>query len=155
MTTRGVEPRMLKRDMLGRDVLYRRLIKDILRGKRPATLFLDNASPFELSVNRLTPKPGQEPPADRPDLASDKVIAQISDRRAKALGRIFYGWAVLSVEDAGLDGRAVHLAPQENNQWHVNIRLPIEAQKNNDIRKRHADLLAAYVKWRPRPSPES
>ena len=151
MTNPDVEPRMLKRDMLGRDVLSRRLIKDILRGKCPAAPFLDGASPFELSVNRLTPKPGQAPPADRPDLVSDEVIAQISDRRAKALGRIFYGWAVLSVEDAGLDGRTVHLAPQENNPWHVNIKLPIEAQKNNAIRKRHADLLAAHVQWRPRP----
>ena len=142
---------MLKQDMLGRDVLSRRLIKAILKGKNPAGLFWDGASPFELSVNRLTPKPGQAPPADRPDLASDTVIAQISDRRAEALGRIFYGWAVISVEDAGRSGRVVQATPQKNNRWHVSIRLPVEAQKDEKIRRDHADWLAANVQWRPRP----
>lgn len=146
-----VKPRIESADLLGRDVLSRSHRKKIQRGILLPSLFIDKASPFDLSVNRLAPKPGREPPADRPDLASDEVIAQISDRRAQALGRTFYGWAVLSVEEAGQDGRVVLLAPTEGNDWHVNIRLPVAAQKSFSLRKRHASLLAAHVKWRSRP----
>ena len=146
-----VEPRIEAADMLGRDVLSSSNRKKIQRGLPLPSLFIDHASPLELSVNRLTPKPDQEPPADRPDLASDAVIAQISDRRAKALGRNFYGWAVLSVEDAEQDGRIVLPAPEEGNDWHANIKLPVAAQNHFLLRKRHASLLAANIKWRSRP----
>ena len=146
-----IEPRIEKTDLLGRDVLSRSDRRKIQRGMPLPELFMDDVSPFELSVNRLASKPGREPGADRPDLASDTVIAQISDRRAKALGRNFYGWAVISVENAGQCGRIVQAAPQADNPWHANIRLPVKSQKNDSIRRRHAERLATHVHWRPRP----
>lgn len=152
MISREIEPRLAKQDLLGRDVLSRSDRKKIQRGLPLPELFMDSTSSFDLSVNRLTPEPGQAPPIDRPDLASDEVIAQISDRRAKRLGRNFYGWAVLSVEYAEQEGRIVQATPQAGNPWHADIRLPVEAKENIRIRRRHANRLAANIQWRPRPA---
>lgn len=151
MISREIEPELKRQDLLGRDVLSRSDRKKIQRGLPVPELFMDSASPFDLSVNRLAPEPGQEPPADRPDLVSDRVIAQISDHRAKRLGRNFYGWAVLSVEHAEQEGRMVLATPQKDNPWHADIRLPVEAKENIRIRRRHATRLAANVQWRSRP----
>ena len=152
MTATSTKPRILRGDMLGRDVLSSKDQRKIQKNIPRPPLFIDNTSPFELSVHRLAPKPGQAPPADRPDLVSDKVIARISDKRAKALGRTFYCWAVLSVEDAEQDGRVVRPAPLPGHEQHANIHLPDEARKNEFIRRNHAQNLARHVHWRPRPA---
>lgn len=145
-------PRILNTDILGRDVLSRRVLKKIQAGRTPFGLFWDNASPTGLSVNRLTTLPGQTPPAERPDLAPDKVIAKIGDLRAKALGRVFYGWGVLSAENAAQAGRTVRLSPQPGNDYHADIILPDEAEQDERARERHARNLAALTRWRPRPT---
>ena len=146
-----MELQILKSDKLGRDVLSRRKRNRIMKGKLTVSLFLDNASPFELSVHRLTPESGQEPPADRQGLMSDTAIAQISERRAKALGQTFYGWAELSVEDAEQDGRIVRPTPTSEDASHADIVLPAETRQNERIRRKHAQKLAEAVQWRPRP----
>ena len=138
-------------DKLGRDVRSRGDRRLILKQQAPPCLFLDKASPTRLSVNRLAPVPNQAPPANRPDLAPDAVIAKISDRRARALERNFYGWAELSVEDAARDGRTVRSSQQPDNFWHADIILPAEAEKEQRARERHARALARKTGWRPRP----
>lgn len=148
-----IKPRILKSDKLGRDVLSRRDLKRIQK-KIPTRIFLDKTSPTRLSVNRLTPEPNRQPPADRPDLAADSVIAAIGERRAKALGRNFYGWAELSVEDAEQNGRIVRSSPLPDNPQHADIALPAEAMNDEIAREIHAEELARKVKWRPRPKIE-
>lgn len=123
------------------------------------SLFIDKASSTRLSVNRLTPEPGQEPPVDDPDFASDAKLAEIGDRRVTELKRQnkispkqeFRGWAVISVEDAEQNGRIVRLAPLPGNPQHTNIILPAEAKENDRILTKHARELAKKCKWRPRP----
>lgn len=155
MTSRGIKPRLLKSDKLGRDILSSKFRRRIKNGRAPSGIFLDNASPTELSVHRLTPVPNRKPPADRPDLAPDTMIAEIGDRRAEALGRNFYGWAELSVADASEQGRAVRILPLPENQWHADIVLPDEARKKERTRRDHAAKLAGKSKWRPRPEGET
>lgn len=152
MTAAKIDPGILKQDLLGRDVLSRKDQRKLKKGVTLPALFMDNVSPFELSVNRLTPNPGEMPPADRPDLVSDTVMAKISDRRAKALGRTFYCWAALSVADAEQDSRIVRPAPLPGNEQHANIHLPDEARKDELIRRDHAHNLAKKAKWRARPA---
>lgn len=155
MTTANANPRVLKEDVLGRDILSSKDRRKIQKNVFLPALFIDRASPFELSVNRLAPKPGQEPPADRPDLVPDKVIARISDKRAKALGRTFYGWAVLRVCDAEQNGCLVLPAPLPGNMQHANIHLPDEARKDPLLYEHHVHRLARSARWRPRPAVET
>ena len=154
MTIANANPRVLKEDVLGRDILSRKDRRKIQKNVFLPSLFIDKASPFELSVNRLAPKPGQDPPADRPDLVSDRVMARISDKRAKTLGRTLYGWAVLRVCDAEQGGCFVRPAPLSGNRQHANIHLPDEAHKDPLLYEHHAHRLARSVRWRPRPAAE-
>lgn len=153
MTPESDKPRILKSDKVGRDVLSRKDRSLIQRRDAPPRLFFDNASPVEISVNRLTPEPNQAPPADRPDLAPDTEISKISDRSANARvpQRNFYGWAELSVRQASQDGRTVRASPLPENQWHADIILPAEAKEKETIRRKHAAKLAGNSVWRPRP----
>ena len=151
MTPPSGAPRVFDADLVGRDVLSDRDRRKILKNRAPPCLFLDKKSPTRLSVQRLAPVPNQAPPADRPDLAPDAVIAEIGERRAKALNRNFYGWAELPVEAAARDGRTVRPSPLPDNQWHADIVLPAEAEKERRQREKHAQALADNAGWRPRP----
>ena len=146
-----MELRILKSDKLGRDVLSRRKRNRIIKGKASLSLFMDKTSPLELSVHRLTPEPGQEPPADHRGILSDAALVRIADLRAKALGLTFYGWAELSVEDAEQEGRIVRPTPTSDDSSHADIVLPAEAKQDELIRREHAQNLADSVRWRPRP----
>ena len=149
-----IKPRILKSDKLGRDVLSRSDRRKIQKRRTPAALFMDDTSKTEISVNRLTPEPGQKAPADRPDLVSDEIIATISHRRAKTLGRNFYGWAELLVKHAERKGRTVLATPQDDNDSHADILLPAEAKASREEREEHAEDLAKRTTWCPRPQME-
>ena len=153
MNPPNTHPRILNADKVGRDVLSRSDRRLIMRGQAPPGLFLDNASPVQLSVHRLAPVPNRPPPDDRSDLAPDLVIAEISRCRAKAQTpeRNFYGWAELSAADAAQDGREVCLSPQPDNPWHADIVLPAEAEREERKREKHATALSHSVEWRERP----
>lgn len=149
-----------KSDKLGRDVLSNTDRKKIMKNNAPPKLFMAKAGQPEISVNRLTPEPGQEPPADGVDFASDADLAVIGDRRVAELKRLnkispqqkLYGWAVLSVEDTEQNGRRVFSSPEKGNPSHAEILLPIMAMFSKQIRKRHARELAKKTKWRSRPA---
>lgn len=149
-----------KSDKLGRDVLSNTDRKKIMRNNAPPKLFMAKAGQPEISVNRLTPGPGQEPPADSVGFASDADLAIIGDRRVaqlKSRGKIdlkqkLYGWAELSVDDAEQDGRRVFSSPTKGNPSHAEVFLPINAVYSKQIREYHARELAKKAKWRPRPN---
>ena len=152
MTSQDIESGIQKFDILGRDVKSSKICRKI-RNRRPVPeAFRDRKSPCELSVNRLTPKPNQEPPADHPYLASDRVIEKISVRNASENGQNFYGWIVLSVEDVKKNGRTVCATPSDENKSHADIILPKDAEKDKRIHERHITELAADARWRPRPT---
>lgn len=152
MASKDIKPRVLKSDKIGRDLRSRSDCKKAKNKKTPISVFMDDSSPTRISVNRLTQKPGQNPPADRPEIASDKVIAQISDRRARAGGRNFHCWAELLVRDAEQSSRTVDPSPLDDNQYHMDIVLPPEAENDQEKRREHAEELAASAHWRPRPA---
>lgn len=152
MTSQDIDSGIQKFDLLGRDVKSRKIRRKIINKRPVPEVFRDRKSPCELSVNRLTPKPNQEPPADHPYLASDRVIEKISARNASAIGQNFYGWIVLSVEDAKKNGRTVCATPSDENKSHADIILPKDAEKDERIRERHIAELVANATWRSRPA---
>ena len=154
MASRNAESPPLKSDKVGRDLCSRSDCRKVKKGETPISVFMDDRSPTEISVNRLTPEPGQNPPTNRPEIASDEVIARISDLRAANINRNFHCWAVLSVKDAEKSGRTVEPSPLEDNEYHMHIALPSEAKKDKDKRREHAEELAADATWRPRPEIE-
>ena len=154
MASRHAESPPLQSDKIGRDLCSRSDCRKVKNGETPVSVFMDDRSPDKISVNRLTREPGQAPPANRPEIASDEVIARISDLRAISNNRNFHCWAVLSVRDAEKSGRTVEPSPSEDNDYHMDIALPSEVEKDQDKRREHAEELAADATWRPRPNME-
>ena len=62
----------------------------------------------------------------------------------------FYGWAVVSSEDALENGRLVNASPLESNPFHADIILPDLAREMRDEQVRHAQELADASRWRDR-----
>ena len=90
---------------------------------------------------------------DRLDAAeSPGESAAIADREADEAGEIFYGWAAVSAEAAGRDGRRVCPSPTDSNPFHADIVLPEGPRGEKDTRRRHALALAENALWRPRPA---
>ena len=58
------------------------------------------------------------------------------------------------MRDAEKSGRRVESSPSEDNQYHMDIVLPSEAENDKDKRREHAEELAADATWRPRPEIE-
>lgn len=97
---------------------------------------------------------------DRMNYESDERMALLADVRGKGRGATFYGWAMLSADDAAQAGdaelrRTVEASPLPENPYHANVvmTIPADLAKNErqDIQKQHAVALAACAKWRPRP----
>lgn len=62
-------------------------------------------------------------------------------------GRSFYGWVVVTQDEAARNGRSIKASPQEDNDFHADIVLPIEVIANKDLRQQHATELATYARW--------
>lgn len=144
-------------DRIGRGIFSSRQKKQAAKGEAPPGLFLDAASPGEISVHRLTRRPG-EIPAPGSGLAADEALAAMGDRDAAARSaksgttRTFYGWGELSAQDAAQNERRVRASPLPENQQHADIVLPAAAAADEEERWEHAEELAACAVWRPRPS---
>ena len=76
---------------------------------------------------------------------SDAIAAR------RGSGRLFYGWATLTVAHASANGRSVRASPLANNPYHADIELNIRPNlERRDAQKQHADDLAARAHWRER-----
>lgn len=131
---------VVSRGAVGRAVFQSSDWKKINKGAEntPPGVFLDRTSPIEISVFLL-------------DFTSDKKLTKIGDSMATQRGanRHFYGWAELSVADAGKDDRKVRTTPQHENKWHADIVLPSTAATEKKERERHANQLAKMASPRP------
>ena len=90
---------------------------------------------------------------DRLDVAPDTDMAAIADENIDARGRVFYGWAVVTVQQARDMSRTVESTPQLNNPYHADIflDLPDDGAERRDAAKAHAYNLATHARYRPRP----
>ena len=86
---------------------------------------------------------------DRMDHAPSSELAELARERGQ--GRTppqnFYGWAVLTVEDARRNGRTVEPTPRPENRFHADVFLNITQEERRRFQIQHANELAAHSKW--------
>ena len=103
-------------------------------------VFLESPGVDKISVDRLC-------------CASLSVFVQIGDEIAKNRSngkRSFYGWAVLTVQEAEYSDRKVESTPTKTNPCHADIclmDLPSDDDKLKIAQNRHAVELAANSEW--------
>ena len=84
---------------------------------------------------------------DRLDRADIATLTSMADSEIPPDRRQFYGWAVVTSEIAGRNGRRVEATPRAGNDHHADIHLPSAAIEDMDIRKQHANELAVNAIW--------
>ena len=132
-------PPLSKKENIGRGVFSSRIAKKA-RNKLP----IPEAFQERMTADRIS--------VDRLDLASLEKFIESGNRIAKNRSngkRRFYGWAVLSVEQAECEDRKVEATPIEDNPYHADIcmlNLP-DDETRVDAQYDHAVELAAEAKW--------
>ena len=123
---------------LGRGVSSRKNAARARRSSVPYREFLPRSGVAEISVDRLSVTTAAESNA-------------IAARRDSARGRSFYGWAVVTAEAAGENGRRVVASPiPDINPYHADIVLPEATAENRSEQIRHAQQLRDASYWRER-----
>ena len=86
---------------------------------------------------------------DRKDMAT---IAIERGNSRETGGKVFQGWAILTVNDAEAEGRSVAESPIDSNPFHADIwlNLPGEGDRR-DMQKKHSVDLAARAFWEDPP----
>ena len=125
------------RENLGRRLFSKRRRDRARRGGIPLDVFLEQAGATLISVDRL-------------DLSSPSEATAIADRAAKARKKPFYGWAVVTAQQASTNGRRVEASPQLDNPYHADVVLPDVAGEDQDKQKSHAQELAKGAAWQER-----
>ena len=126
---------------LGRSVFSSREAKRARRSRVSHYAFLEKEGQTDISVDRLSIAPAKEAVA-----IADNVGA------ARTHSATFYGWAFLTAEEAGRNGRGAIASPFNNNPYHADIRLPELTAEDREEQKRHAQELADASRWRERPN---
>ena len=123
---------------LGRSVSSRRNAARARRSRLPYHEFLPRQSVVEISVDRLS-------------IATPEESTAVADGRDAVRGRTFYGWAVITAEAAGENGRKVVASPiPDINPYHADIVLPASAAEDRNEQVRHAQQLRDASNWRER-----
>lgn len=126
---------------LGRGIFSRKNAQRAQRTKVPLHVFLVQEGKTEISIDRLT------------FATLDHKATVIADETAAARNATFYGWAVVTAEKAGENGRRIIASPlpENDNPYHADIVLPELAGEDREEQKRHAQELADASRWRERP----
>ena len=123
---------------LGRSVSSRRNAARARRSRVPYQEFLPRRGVADISVDRLS-------------VATPDESTAIAAKRDAARGRSFYGWAVVTAEAAGENGRQVIASPICGiNPYHADIVLPEAAAEDRSEQIRHAQQLRDASYWRER-----
>ena len=131
----SLPPQIGADERLGRRISSQRDRNLVRRGDAPVRLFMREDTRY-LSVDRLRD-------VWLPDVTDVEV------RYDKERGRTFRGWAAVSRNDATQNAREVEPSPQEGNQYHADIVLPLTVMFGKDEYQKHAVELAAQARWQP------
>lgn len=140
MCTRSIGPHKMPsgvalNEELGRSVLSSKDAKRARRSRVSKNAFLVEEGNIKISVDKLTS-------------AEDNEIRTIAEERAAAREKTFFGWAVVTAQDAENNDRRVTATPQLTNPYHADIILPSAAAWEREEQKRHAQELADVSRWR-------
>lgn len=94
---------------------------------------------------------------DRMDHAPIHELAEWSRNRGRNRNppKNFQGWAVLTAEHAGGNGRTVVPTPLPENRCHADIFLNITGDERRRQQKQHANEMAAHATWMEAEPPSS
>ncbi len=132
----SIPPEVSEEEQLGRRIFSETNLKRARR-KVPYRLFYDKKAKEKLSVDRL----------DLPSSISELIEIcnkSVGDRSG------FYGWAVITAEEAGTEERKVESSPSKENPYHADIILPDSAINDEIKQKEHAKRLADIATLRER-----
>ena len=124
---------------LGRSVFSSRDAKRARRSRVSLNAFLEKEGQTDISVDRLS-------------IAPEAEAIAIADNVAAERNRTFYGWAVVTAEEARRSEREAIASPLKNNPYHADICLPELTAEDREEQKRHAQELADISRWRERPN---
>ncbi|MCH7888100.1 MAG: hypothetical protein IIA00_02355 [Proteobacteria bacterium] len=133
-------PPLIPSELLGRGVFSeKRARKASTRGIIAHNEFLESIDRDNLSVDRL-------------GFAPDLEMAEIADRNAAGRRQTFFGWAVVTVQQASEMERRVEPAPLLDNRYHalIVLNLPTGVERR-DVAREHALNLAKHATYQPRP----
>ncbi len=126
-----------ERSQSGAEKAFRRLQ---IEGKArvPVARFKPPNNSNEISVNRM-------------DKAPNTKIAEIGARNANLLGRLFWGWYVITAGDVTGVGCTVKPTPSDDNPYHANIVIPVamDAEDRRDAVIEYARDLAYHATFLP------
>lgn len=135
-----VPDKIAPEERLGRGVFSSKNKKRAQRKAVPFNIFLEKKGETDISVDRL-------------DHVSPEKAAEIGDRVATSRkAKQFYGWAVVTANNASNNKRQVKATPQLDNSYHADIILPDLASKDREEQIQHAQELAAVSCWQDRPN---
>ena len=126
---------------LGRGVFSSRNARRAERSRIPYNVFLEKVGQTDISVDRLSIAPEKE-----------AVAIAVNVGAARTPPATFYGWAVVTAEEARRNGREAIASPLNDNPYHADIRLPELTVEDREEQKRHAQELADASRWRERPN---
>ena len=132
-------PDLRETDQLGREIFSSSEETRSRKGKIPWKVFFGRFVADSLSVDRL-------------DHAPDEELTKIGDYNAGLRGsdRSFYGWAVVTVQQASNMGRWVEPRPMLENPFHSEIFLNLPHDEDRlDQAREHAHDLALNAMFRP------
>ena len=111
-------------------------------------------SEFMPPVPKTFPSSAATEPTKPPALSVDGLriaalgqLADIARVDEKSRSGQFRGWAYVTRELAGQEGRRVVAAPTPENPYHEEIHLPAKLAGNRDALKQHATHLADNARW--------
>ena len=134
-------PDLSEDEELGRSVLSSRVAKRArTHNQIMRDVFLEKLESVSLSIDRLGHAPAQE-------------MAALATKRAEQRmpKKSFFGWAVITVGDAGSGERRVEATRTPENRFHADIFLNVPDTERRDHQKAHALELAAKSRWKPWP----
>lgn len=124
---------------LGRGIFSSKQARRARRSGVRLNVFLERPGQLRISVDRLS-------------LASEDAAVAVAESVAVARGARFHGWAVITADLAGANGRRVVATPVPTNPFHADIVLPELAAHDLATQRKHAQQLADASRWRGRPS---
>lgn len=121
---------------LGRGVFSQKNRNRACKGNIDVSVFLASERAESISVDRMNHAPTDE-------------LVEWSWERARNRGpsRQFYGWAVLKVRDAAMNGRTVEATPTPQNRCHADICLNVIGDERKHQQRQHAVELASHSRW--------
>jgi len=134
----SIPPEVSEEEQLGRRIFSETDLKRARR-KIPYRLFYDKKAKEKVSVDRL----------DLPSSISELI--EICDKAVKGRGASgFYGWAVMTAEEASTEEREVKSSWSEENPYHADIILPDSVIDDEVKQRKHAKRLAEIATLRER-----